>query len=176
MALITTSSRLNYTLEIISLLKESGLKSMLQMWCPPVWSSSLLTCQFLARRPFKNPSCPVLGQKCPVPPTSFSARAQMFPDPHMTFTLFRPSDWTPLSLTPPPPGWPLRLSKVSFYRGLCCCTFSCLRCSPSSIQKIYFLTSFTCCMLSRSSCVRLLETPWTVAHQAPLSVGFSRHG
>ena len=24
------------------------------------------------------------------------------------------------------------------------------------------------------SCVRLLATPWTVAHQAPLSVGFSR--
>ena len=27
------------------------------------------------------------------------------------------------------------------------------------------------CMLS---CVRLFATPWTVAHQAPLSVGFSR--
>ena len=29
-------------------------------------------------------------------------------------------------------------------------------------------------MLSRFSCVWLFETPWTVAHQAPLSMGFSR--
>ena len=33
---------------------------------------------------------------------------------------------------------------------------------------------FLCpCMLSH---VRLFATPWTVAHQAPLSIGFSRHG
>ena len=32
------------------------------------------------------------------------------------------------------------------------------------------------CMLSRFSCVRLFVTPWTVAHQAPLSMGFSRQG
>ena len=30
------------------------------------------------------------------------------------------------------------------------------------------------CMLSCSSHVRLFETPWTVAHQSPLSMGFSR--
>ena len=30
------------------------------------------------------------------------------------------------------------------------------------------------CVLSRFSYVRLLVTPWTVAHQAPLSMGFSR--
>ena len=30
------------------------------------------------------------------------------------------------------------------------------------------------CMLSRFSRVRLFVTPWAVAHQAPLSVGFSR--
>ena len=29
-------------------------------------------------------------------------------------------------------------------------------------------------MLSRFSCVHLCATPWTVAHQAPLSMGFSR--
>ena len=29
-------------------------------------------------------------------------------------------------------------------------------------------------MLSRFSCVRLFVTLWTVAHQAPLSMGFSR--
>ena len=30
------------------------------------------------------------------------------------------------------------------------------------------------CMLSRFSPVRLFATPWTVTHQAPLSMGFSR--
>ena len=30
------------------------------------------------------------------------------------------------------------------------------------------------CMLSHFSCVRLFLTPWNVAHQAPLSMGFSR--
>ena len=29
-------------------------------------------------------------------------------------------------------------------------------------------------MLSRFSCIRLFATLWTVAHQAPLSMGFSR--
>ena len=29
-------------------------------------------------------------------------------------------------------------------------------------------------VLSRFSCVRLCKTPWTVAHQDPLSMGFSR--
>ena len=31
-------------------------------------------------------------------------------------------------------------------------------------------------VLSRCSRVRLFATPWTVAHQAPLSMGFSRQG
>ena len=30
------------------------------------------------------------------------------------------------------------------------------------------------CMLSRFSHVQLCATPWTAAHQAPLSMGFSR--
>ena len=30
------------------------------------------------------------------------------------------------------------------------------------------------CVCKSLSCVRLFETPWTVAHQAPLSMGFSR--
>ena len=29
-------------------------------------------------------------------------------------------------------------------------------------------------MLSHFSCVQLFATPWTVAHQAPLSMGFFR--
>ena len=30
------------------------------------------------------------------------------------------------------------------------------------------------CVLNQFSCVRLFVTLWTVAHQAPLSLGFSR--
>ena len=33
---------------------------------------------------------------------------------------------------------------------------------------------FNVCMLSCFSRVQLFATPWTVAHQAPLSMGFSR--
>ena len=36
---------------------------------------------------------------------------------------------------------------------------------------------FICmCMLSHFSCVPLFAIPWTVARQAPLSMGFSRQG
>ena len=40
----------------------------------------------------------------------------------------------------------------------------------------FFTTSTTCCCccLSRFSRVRLFETPWTVALQVPVSMGFSR--
>ena len=41
------------------------------------------------------------------------------------------------------------------------------------IYKCY-LTFACACMLSHYSCVRLFETLWTVAHQAPFSMGFSR--
>ena len=30
------------------------------------------------------------------------------------------------------------------------------------------------CMFSHLNCVLLFATPWTIAHQAPLSMGFSR--
>ena len=33
-----------------------------------------------------------------------------------------------------------------------------------------------CSMLSHFSCVQLFETPWTIAHQASLSLGFLRQG
>ena len=40
---------------------------------------------------------------------------------------------------------------------------------------LYVCESFSVsCMLSRFSHVRLCATPWTVAHQAPLPMGFSR--
>ena len=51
---------------------------------------------------------------------------------------------------------------------------------PDPGIKTSFLTSpalaggFFVCVLSHFSCVRLFETLWTIAHQAPLSMGFSR--
>ena len=39
------------------------------------------------------------------------------------------------------------------------------------------LSPFCCAyLLSHFSCVRLFVTPWTVTHQAPLSMEFSRQG
>ena len=52
--------------------------------------------------------------------------------------------------------------------------------SSSNLSTPMALLSFTteclvhACMRSRFSRVRLCETPWTAAHQAPLSTGFSR--
>ena len=40
--------------------------------------------------------------------------------------------------------------------------------------KLLYLLVHSVCTLSRSSHVQLFPTPWTVAHQAPLSMGFSR--
>ena len=42
------------------------------------------------------------------------------------------------------------------------------------MSKIKSLTYIRACMLSRCSHVWLFETLWTIAHQAPLSKGFSR--
>ena len=38
----------------------------------------------------------------------------------------------------------------------------------------YNLIGLLLLLLSCFSCVRLLETPWTAAHQAPPSMGFSK--
>ena len=38
----------------------------------------------------------------------------------------------------------------------------------------YYYCQYYYCMLSRFSHVQLLATLWTVAHQSPLSMGFSR--
>ena len=49
---------------------------------------------------------------------------------------------------------------------------------PASLRadmRIY-RPSMPVCVLSRFSRVQLLATPWTVAHQVPLSLGFSRQG
>ena len=42
-------------------------------------------------------------------------------------------------------------------------------------QGLYLKCSELCLLLSHFSCGRLFVTPWAVAHQAPLSMGFSRH-
>ena len=50
---------------------------------------------------------------------------------------------------------------------------------PGTLQArirggLLFPSSMHTCMLSHFSCVRLCATPWTAAHQAPPSTGFSR--
>ena len=44
----------------------------------------------------------------------------------------------------------------------------------STFHTLVHLSFNTVCVLSCLSCVRLFATIWTVAHQAPLSIGFSR--
>ena len=44
-----------------------------------------------------------------------------------------------------------------------------------TIERLIHIMGYACmCMLSRFSHVRLLETLWPIAHQAPLSIGFPR--
>ena len=45
------------------------------------------------------------------------------------------------------------------------------------MYKLWCVHAYVCvcvCVLNHFSCVQLFVTPWTVAHQAPLSMGFSR--
>ena len=47
--------------------------------------------------------------------------------------------------------------------------------STAELSRVFFESIKECaCKLSRFSWVRLCATPWTVARQAPLSMGFSR--
>ena len=43
-----------------------------------------------------------------------------------------------------------------------------------SLVQAIFISLVHACMLSRFRCVQLFVTPWTVAHQTSLSMGFSR--
>ena len=61
---------------------------------------------------------------------------------------------------------PLRVLNVSL---LCCCNLS-----KNTTWLSAHASPLRVCMLSRFSHVWLFATPWTVAHQAPLSMGFSR--
>ena len=45
----------------------------------------------------------------------------------------------------------------------------------SFCSALPIVSAFLMCMLSCFSCVRLFATLWTVVHQSPLSMGFSRH-
>ena len=44
----------------------------------------------------------------------------------------------------------------------------------SCIVKLMCLVTNAMCVLSHFSCIWLFSTPWSVAHQAPLCMGFSR--
>ena len=48
--------------------------------------------------------------------------------------------------------------------------------SAKLLGRLYVCVCVCVCVWSRFSCVWLFATLWTVAHQAPLSMGFSRQG
>ena len=101
--------------------------------------------------------------------------------------------WT--SLPPPTLSHPSRLSQSTSLNSLCHTANSYWLCILHTVMYMfqgYSLNFFTlsfplcihksllyvcislACMLSHFSCVLLFATPWTVACQAPLSMGFSR--
>ena len=45
---------------------------------------------------------------------------------------------------------------------------------PSKLAHSQLCVCVCVCVLRGFSCIRLFVTPWTAAHQAPLSMGFSR--
>ena len=49
-----------------------------------------------------------------------------------------------------------------------------IHCLESCRKREILVSCFFACMLSSFSCVQLCVTLWTAAHQAPLSIGFSR--
>ena len=69
------------------------------------------------------------------------------------------------SLPLAPPGKLLLLSSISFYDYATICL---------SIHLLMDILVVSMCMLSHFSCVWLFATLWTVAHQAPPSMGFSK--
>ena len=44
----------------------------------------------------------------------------------------------------------------------------------ATVTQVSWVSSIYACMLSCFTCVQLFVTLWTIAHQAPLSMGFSR--
>ena len=57
---------------------------------------------------------------------------------------------------------------------MCVCVCVCVQFNAKHVGQSLLGMFFDVCMLSCFSRVRLFATPWTVAHQAPLSMRFSR--
>ena len=67
-------------------------------------------------------------------------------------------------------GWSLgRTCRVTHFLGLDCCQLSPHPSPPHELSECVCV-----CVLVIVSCVQLFAIPWTVAHQAPLSMEFSR--
>ena len=73
--------------------------------------------------------------------------------------------------------WVLKKAKLkiaTFYKFLFCFPLPLETKTPTIIFSNFILKYACACMLSCFNCVRPFAIPWTVAHQAPLSVEFSR--
>ena len=74
----------------------------------------------------------------------------------------------------------LQLPSLSFLNKICCISalknfsFIVRKAFSSPRKKKNLCLLYSACMLSRFSCVQLFVTSWTTAHQALLSMGFSR--
>ena len=64
----------------------------------------------------------------------------------------------------------LAYMSLTHFEFVCVCLHGVRKCSKFIILHV------SACMLSHFSHVQLSVTPWTVAHHAPLSLGFSRQG
>ena len=116
------------------------------------------------------------GQRClshPFPQPPAWARSGTSSLPQLTVHLFRflPDSFAPL--TPPHPSpTAIHTPGLQFPSGLMGKEIG------NSCIVNWWLYEAHCkilaCMLSHFSCVRPFVTPWTVAHQAPLSMEFSR--
>ena len=72
------------------------------------------------------------------------------------------------------PGWMHETSARAWCTGTLLLTFFYTRGLLWSIMLVYLLYWSTCVRAQSLSRVQLSATPWTVAHQAPLSMAFSR--
>ena len=67
-------------------------------------------------------------------------------------------------------------SQIDWYQSLLPIRWNSKNCLLKKVKNLpnFLIIPMHPCVLSRFSHVRLFVTPWTVAHQAPLSMGFSR--
>ena len=64
--------------------------------------------------------------------------------------------------------------RLFFFFAVNLCCFSILIYFLAMPQGLWGLFPLRACVLSHFSCVQFFPAPWTVAHQAPMSMGFSR--